>query len=81
MCLAIPGRIATIEGMTATVDFGGVRRLVQIQLLPEVRTGDHVLVHAGFAIQRLEEDEASEILSLFEQSEHLLEESGQARKP
>ena len=67
MCLAVPGRILSLEGATARVDFGGVTRTVMTPLLEGLRLGDYVLVHAGFAIQRLETSEASEVLALLEQ--------------
>ena len=65
MCLAVPGRIhstADEDGLrTAVVDFGGVRKRVCVETLPEARPGDWVLVHAGFALQRLDEAAASEV--------------------
>jgi hydrogenase expression/formation protein HypC len=67
VCLAVPGRILSLEGATARVDFGGVNRTVMTPLLEGLRVGDHVLVHAGFAIQKLEASEASEVLALIEQ--------------
>ncbi|WP_297465057.1 HypC/HybG/HupF family hydrogenase formation chaperone [Thermococcus sp.] len=62
MCLAVPGRIIAIEGKTATVDFGGVKRKVRLDLLPNVDVGDYVVVHTGFAIESLDEKRALEIL-------------------
>ncbi|MCD6503421.1 MAG: HypC/HybG/HupF family hydrogenase formation chaperone [Thermoplasmata archaeon] len=64
MCLAVPGKITKIEGdgKHAIVDFGGSRRKVNIMLIPDVRVGDYVLVHAGFAIQKLRAKDAEEIL-------------------
>ncbi|HDJ51019.1 MAG TPA: HypC/HybG/HupF family hydrogenase formation chaperone [Thermoprotei archaeon] len=64
MCLAVPGRIIKIEndGKHAIVDFGGSRRKVNIMLIPEVKVGDYVLVHAGFAIQKLRAKDAEEII-------------------
>ena len=67
MCLAVPGRILSLEHPTALVDFGGVTRAVMTLLLDGLAVGDYVLVHAGFAIQRLEASEASEVLALLEQ--------------
>lgn len=64
MCLAVPGRILKIEGTTAEVEFGGARMSVSLLGLPEAAAGDYVLVHAGFAIQRLDEQEAKRTLSL-----------------
>jgi len=69
MCLGIPGKITSITGDLAAVDFGGVSREVSLLLCPEVREGDYVLVHVGFAIQRLEEREALETLALFKEME------------
>ena len=65
MCLAIPAKIMSIEGTKANVDFGqGVLRAVNVSLV-EAKVGEYVLVHAGYAIQTLEEKEALETLSLW----------------
>jgi hydrogenase expression/formation protein HypC len=68
MCLGIPGRIAAINEAGALrsglVDFGGVTREVCFALVPEVDVGDHVLVHVGFAICRIDESEAARTLEL-----------------
>lgn len=65
MCLAIPAKILSLSGEKAQVDFGqGVLREVNVSLV-EVTLGDYVLVHAGYAIQVLEEKEALETLSLW----------------
>lgn len=65
MCLAIPSRIISIDGLIATIDVYGARRQVSLMLLPEEpRIGDYVLVHAGFAIQKIEKErlESGEIM-------------------
>ena len=67
MCLAIPGRIVAIDAQdpaarVAQVDFDGLSKSVQLVYLPEAGVGDYVLVHAGFATQRLPEEEALEAL-------------------
>ncbi len=67
MCLAIPAKILEIRGGEAIVDFGGVKRSVMLTLLPEVRKGDYVLVHTGFAIEVLDENEATETLRLWKE--------------
>lgn len=68
MCLAIPSRVIAIaENGLATIDIAGVRRRVALDLVPDTRIGDYVIVHAGFAIQRLDEDEARQTLELLEQ--------------
>lgn len=69
MCLGIPGKVISIEGDLAEVDFSGIRRKVSLLICPDVREGDYVLVHVGFAIQRLDEEEALETLTLFDEIE------------
>jgi hydrogenase expression/formation protein HypC len=64
MCLAIPGKILEIEGVEALVDFGGVRRKANVSLV-DATPGAYVIVHAGFAIQLLDEREAKESLKLW----------------
>ena len=66
VCLAIPAKVLEINGNVATVDFGGIRREVDISLTDAV-VGQYVIVHAGFAIQVLDEEEARETLALFDQ--------------
>ncbi len=66
MCLAIPGKVVSVEGKDAEVDFGGVLRRVNISLV-EVKPGDWVVVHAGFAIETMDEDEAKETLSMWQE--------------
>lgn len=67
MCLAIPSQIISIENTRAVVDVGGARRDVSILLLPDaVNVGDYVLVHAGFAIQKIDEEAAKESYRLLE---------------
>jgi len=65
MCLAIPGKIISIKGKIADVDFGGIRRKTGLDLLPSVKVGDYVIVHAGFAIQILDAVEAKKRLNIF----------------
>lgn len=67
MCLAVPMRVTRIEGKRANVEYSGVSLEVGLDLLPEVQIGDHVVVHAGFAIERLDPEAAEETLLLFEQ--------------
>jgi len=67
MCLAVPGKILSIdEYQIANVDFGGVERPVNVSLV-EVIVGDYVIVHAGYAIQVLSEEDALETLDIFRQ--------------
>jgi hydrogenase expression/formation protein HypC len=67
MCLGIPAKVLSIEGELAEVEIGGAVRKANIQLVPEVKIGEYVLLHAGFAIQRLDEADALETLKLLEE--------------
>lgn len=62
MCLAVPGRVTEIHGNHGVVDFGGACRKVQLDLLKNVREGDFVLVHVGYAIQIVDREEAEKML-------------------
>ncbi len=73
MCLAVPAKVLSIQGQEAEVDIGGVRRRISIVLTPDVRDGDYVLIHTGFAINVLDEQEAQETLKLFAEIEALNE--------
>lgn len=67
MCLGVPGKIIDITGSMATVDFWGVRRQVNIDIVDEpVQPGDYILNHVGFAIRRIPEESIAETLSLYE---------------
>jgi hydrogenase expression/formation protein HypC len=67
MCLAIPTLIKSIEGTTARAEIGGVERSISLALTPEARVGDYVLLHTGFAIGVIDEEEAQETLQLLEE--------------
>ncbi|MBQ1613369.1 MAG: HypC/HybG/HupF family hydrogenase formation chaperone, partial [Selenomonas sp.] len=60
MCLAVPAKVVAINDAMGTVDIAGVTRDVSLMLLPETKLGDYVLVHAGFAMQKVEEKDAQE---------------------
>jgi hydrogenase expression/formation protein HypC len=64
MCLALPMRITVVDGTLATIASAGLEQRASLVLLPDAKVGDYVLVHAGFAITRLDEDEANETLEL-----------------
>lgn len=66
MCLAIPARVLSIDGAMAKVEVGGVTKAASLHLLEDVAPGDYVILHAGFALSRLNEDEARETLRLLE---------------
>jgi len=68
MCLAIPGEVLSTEENLATVDVGGVEQEVRLDTLTEAVTqGDYLLVHTGFAIQKLSQEEANETLEIFDE--------------
>ncbi|HGJ65496.1 TPA: HypC/HybG/HupF family hydrogenase formation chaperone [bacterium] len=66
MCLAVPAKIISIENDMAQVKICGVKKKASIQLVPEARVGDYILLHAGFAIEVLKEKEALETLEILE---------------
>jgi hydrogenase expression/formation protein HypC len=82
MCLAVPGRVVGIEDRDGTrmarVDFGGVVKDVCLAYVPDAAVGEYVIVHVGFALQRLDEESARASLELFEQLGLLEEEFGDA---
>jgi len=67
MCLAIPARIRSLHGNEAEVEIGGMSRNISTILTPEVKVGDYVLLHTGYAISIVDENEAEETLKLFKQ--------------
>jgi len=69
MCLGIPGKVVELkkEENIAIIDYGGVKKEARTNLLEDVSVGDYVLVHAGYAIQKLDPKEAEETLKLFEE--------------
>lgn len=80
MCLAVPGQVMSVAERDGTVmaqvDFGGVTKEVCLEYIPDVRVGEYVVVHVGFAIQRLDEVSAQETLANFEKLGILEEEFG-----
>lgn len=83
MCLAIPGKITTLfeqNGMhMAKVDFGGVIRDVCVEAIPEAKIGEYAIVHAGFALNTLSEDEALETLNILNEMERLDRQHGEEK--
>ena len=65
MCLAVPALIKSIDGTEAEADMGGISRCISLWLTPEAKIGDYVLIHAGYAISLLDQEEAEETLRLF----------------
>jgi hydrogenase expression/formation protein HypC len=69
MCLAIPAQVLELmEDDTALIEMGGVRKVVSLMLLDGVEKGDYVLVHAGFAIERVDREEAERTLAVLEEA-------------
>ena len=66
MCLGVPARVTQIDGQIARVELGGLVSEVHTTLVPHVRVGDYVLIHAGFAIQTLDQEQAQETLELLD---------------
>lgn len=81
MCLAIPGKVASINGEDSLtrmgkVDFGGVLKEASLAYVPEAEVGDYVIVHAGFAISRLDQAEADKVFEYLREIEALSELDG-----
>ena len=64
MCLAIPAKVLKIENNLAQVDMAGMKRQADIRMISNLRVGEYVLIHAGFAIEKIGEKEAEETLQL-----------------
>jgi hydrogenase expression/formation protein HypC len=71
MCLAVPALVQSIDGDFAQVDFGGVSRKVCVTLLPSLKVGEYVIVHTGYAIEKMKPEEAKKTLALFEEMAQL----------
>ena len=76
MCLAIPAVIKLIEDKEAEVEIGGITRRISLWLTPEAKVGDYVLIHTGYAINIVDQEEAQETLKLLEEIAELAEEEG-----
>jgi hydrogenase expression/formation protein HypC len=69
MCLAVPALVLSIDGLEAEVDFSGVRRRISVVLTPDAQIGDYVIIHTGFAINVLDQEEAEATLKLWQELE------------
>jgi hydrogenase expression/formation protein HypC len=78
MCLAIPVKLVEIKDHIGVVDIGGLKKECRLDLLPDAKIGDYVLLHAGFAIQKLDTQSAEETLKLFEEISDLTANEGKA---
>jgi hydrogenase expression/formation protein HypC len=85
MCLAVPGKIMSIEGedpllRSGRVDFAGVIKQINLAYVPEAKVGDYVLVHVGFAINIIDEEEANQVFEYLRQMDELADlESDEAK--
>ncbi len=71
MCLSIPAKVLSIKEDTARVSVGGAEYEANLQMLEDVKIGDYILLHTGFAIEKLNEEDAKESLKAFEEFEDL----------
>jgi hydrogenase expression/formation protein HypC len=67
MCLAVPAEIVEIRGNLGIANFGGLKKEINLEFLDDVKVGDFVIVHTGFAIQKMSREDAEESLKLFDQ--------------
>ena len=72
MCLAVPSKIVALQGEYALVDLDGIQRQVSLRLVEDVGVGDYVIVHSGFAIHKIDEDQARESLAILRQAVGLM---------
>ena len=73
MCLAIPSKIIKIENNMGTIDVDGVKRETSLLLLEDAKVGDYVIVHAGFALHKIDETVAMETLQLLKEAASLVD--------
>jgi hydrogenase expression/formation protein HypC len=73
MCLAIPSKITKIDNLMAVIDVDGVRRECSLLLVEDAQVGDYVIVHAGFAISKIDEQGALETLALLKEAAALMD--------
>ncbi len=85
MCLAIPGKVvsieSTVEPIMGKVSFGGIVKKVCLDWIPDVTVGEYVIVHVGFAISKVNEEEALETIKLFQQMADGLDELNEGEQP
>lgn len=71
MCVAVPGKVVSVEGTKGQVDFNGNQMLVKLNLV-DAKVGDYVLVHAGCAMEVMDKEKAEELISLFDELEEVM---------
>jgi len=67
MCLAVPMKLLRVEGENGNVELGGIVKEISLALIDNVKIGDYLLVHAGYAIQKIDEEEALETISILKE--------------
>jgi len=80
MCLSIPAKVEKIEGEMAVVSVGGTEYDASLQMVDDVKVGDYILLHTGFALQKISEEEALETLKVFAEFEDLNKQMDQEEK-
>lgn len=73
MCLAVPLKILSVDGRRAVGEAGGLTQKLRVDFIPDIRPGDYVMVHAGFAIEKLTEQQAKENLACIQEAVDALE--------
>ncbi len=86
MCLAVPGKVVEITGeeplsRVGKIDFGGILKEASLAFLPEANVGDYVIVHVGFAISRVDEEEAAKVFEYLQEMQDLAELEASGDKP
>lgn len=76
MCLAVPGKVISVSGdppfeLTGRVSFGGIVKEVSLAYVPDVRPGEYVMVHVGFALSKVDEEEAKQVFTYLEKIDEL----------
>ncbi len=80
MCLSVPAQVISIEGNIARVSVGGTIMNANLNLVEDIKIGDYILLHTGFALQKIDEKEAMETLKIFEEFDELNEELDREEK-
>lgn len=79
MCLGVTAQVIKIEGQKAEVEFDGVTQIISIAMTPEVKVGEFVMLHAGFAISIIDRQQAEETMDIFKELKKMIEEEEDAR--
>lgn len=72
MCLAIPAEVISIDGDNAQVSIGGIRKAISLALVDDIMVGDYVLIHVGYALNRISPEEAQKTLDLFAEAKGMV---------